>query len=55
MKKKRKLTEGEQAIADALSAFGWTCGDEFWVRYYTDPWVFSLANAVESLYNGPRS
>lgn len=25
------------------------CTDEFWQRYYTDPWVFNLANAVERL------
>jgi hypothetical protein len=33
----------------ALKPFGWTCGQDFWQRYYTDPWVFNLANAVERL------
>lgn len=43
-------TDGEQRLAKALAPFGWTCTDEFWQRYYTDPWVFNLANAVERLY-----
>lgn len=33
----------------ALKPFGWTCGPDFWQRYYTDTWVFALANAVEAL------
>ena len=37
----------EQAIVDALRPFGWACDIEFWRRYYSDPWVFNLANAVE--------
>jgi hypothetical protein len=37
------------SIAEALQPFGWTCGDEFERRYYTDPWVFNLANAVQRL------
>lgn len=40
---------GEEKMADALKRFGWTCGPEFWQRYYSDPWVFNLANAVERL------
>jgi hypothetical protein len=36
-------------MARALAPFGWTCTDEFWRRYYSDPWVFNLANAVERL------
>lgn len=39
----------EADLADALKQFGWTCGPEFWRRYYTDAWVFNLANAVEKL------
>lgn len=39
----------ERTLAEALAAFGWTCGPEFWERYYTDPWVFNLVNAVEKL------
>lgn len=41
--------EGEQNIEHALAPFGWTCGPEFWERYYSDPWVFNLANAVTAL------
>lgn len=41
--------KGEQRLADALRPFGWTCGPDFWERYYSDPWVFNLANAVERL------
>jgi hypothetical protein len=40
---------GEEKLAAALRPFGWTCGPEFWRRYYSDPWVFNLANAVERL------
>lgn len=36
-------------MAAALAPFGWTCEPVFWQRYYTDPWVFNLANAVERL------
>jgi hypothetical protein len=43
------MTKDEHKIAAALSPFGWTCTDEFWQRYYADPWVFDLANAVERL------
>jgi len=43
------MNDGERHLADALSAFGWTCGPDFWKRYYADPWVFNLANAVERL------
>ena len=39
----------QSKLAAALRPFGWTCTDEFWRRYYSDPWVFSLANAVERL------
>lgn len=39
----------EATLAAALRPFGWTCTPDFWKRYYTDPWVFNLANAVESL------
>ena len=39
----------EQTMAAALAPFGWTCSPDFWDRYYTDPWVFNLANAVERL------
>lgn len=39
----------EATMAKALARFGWTCGPEFWRRYYTDQWVFNLANAVETL------
>jgi hypothetical protein len=41
--------EGEAEMTAALARFGWTCGPEFWQRYYSDPWVFNLANAVEKL------
>jgi len=40
---------GEEKMTAALRRFGWTCGPEFWQRYYSDPWVFNLANAVERL------
>jgi hypothetical protein len=43
------MTDSERRMADALAPFGWTCGPDFWQRYYTDPWVFNLANAVERL------
>ena len=39
----------EQTMEAALAPFGWTCGPAFWQRYYSDPWVFNLANAVEAL------
>ena len=39
----------EETMAAALKPFGWLCGEEFWKRYYTDPYVFNLANAVEIL------
>jgi hypothetical protein len=39
----------EETMAAALRPFGWECGPEFFRRYYTDPWVFNLANAVERL------
>jgi hypothetical protein len=39
----------EATMAAALAPFGWTCGPDFWQRYYSDPWVFNLANAVERL------
>ncbi len=45
----REQPSDEQAMATALAPFGWTCGPEFWQRYYQDPWVFNLANAVERL------
>lgn len=40
---------GEAKMAAALKPFGWTCTKDFWDRYYSDPWVFNLANAVEAL------
>lgn len=40
---------GEATLAAALKPFGWTCTEDFWRRYYSDPWVFNLANAVERL------
>lgn len=40
---------GEDKMAAALRPFGWTCTEDFWRRYYSDPWVFNLANAVERL------
>lgn len=43
------MNDGERRMADALADFGWTCGPDFWSRYYSDPWVFNLANAVEQL------
>ena len=39
----------ERTMTAALAPFGWTCGPDFWRRYYTDPWVFNLANAIERL------
>jgi hypothetical protein len=42
-------SRSEATLEAALKEFGWLCGDEFWQRYYTDPWVFHLANAVERL------
>ena len=41
--------DAEAKMAAALRPFGWTCTTAFWRRYYTDPWVFNLANAVERL------
>jgi hypothetical protein len=41
--------DGEERMAAALAPFGWTCTEDFWQRYYSDPWVFNLANAVERL------
>lgn len=41
--------ENEDRLEAALKPFGWACGPEFWKRYYTDPWVFNLANAVARL------
>lgn len=41
----------EARLKAALAPFGWTCGPDFWERYYTDAWVFNLANAVERLRN----
>ncbi|SRR6266542_6713543 len=46
--------DGEERMAAALKPFGWTCTGDFWQRYYNDPWVFSLANAVESLSEKPE-
>jgi hypothetical protein len=43
------MNDAEAKMAAALQPFGWTCGPEFWRRYYTDTWVFNLANAVERL------
>jgi hypothetical protein len=43
------LAAGEATMAAALRPFGWTCTPVFWQRYYSDPWVFNLANAVEFL------
>lgn len=43
------MNDSEAQLAAALRPFGWTCGPEFWKRYYTDPWVFNLANAVQRL------
>jgi len=43
------MNTDEQRIADALKPFGWTCTPDFWERYYTDAWVFNLANAVQLL------
>lgn len=37
------------SMTAALKAFGWEVGPAFVERYYTDPWVFNLANAVEKL------
>lgn len=45
----RELNGEERRIAAALKPFGWTCTDDFWRRYYTDTWIFNLANAVERL------
>jgi hypothetical protein len=39
----------EATLAAALKPFGWTCDKHFWRRFYSDPWVFHLANAVEKL------
>lgn len=36
-------------LTAALKAFGWEVGPAFAERYYSDPWVFNLANAVERL------
>jgi len=41
--------DGEARLAAALAPFGWTCTPDFWQRYYSDAWVFNLANAVERL------
>ena len=46
------MNEFETRVAEALATFGWTCGPEFWKRYYEDAWVFNLANAVEALSRG---
>jgi hypothetical protein len=50
-----RLNEDEQRLADALAPFGWTCTEDFWQRYYSDPWVFNLANAVERLTSRDRA
>ena len=42
-------TEDDAPLVKALKRFGWKCGPEFEKRYYSDPWVFNLANAVERL------
>jgi len=42
-------SQSEDTMAAALEQFGWTCTEEFWQWYYQDPWVFNLANAVETL------
>lgn len=39
----------EASLIAALKRFGWEGGPEFFRRYYSDPWVFNLANAVERL------
>lgn len=44
-----ELVRDEKTLAAALKPFGWTCTEDFWRRYYSDPWVFNLANAVERL------
>lgn len=41
--------KAQERMEAALRPFGWTMGGEFWRRYYTDPWVFNLANAVQRL------
>lgn len=43
------MSEPEERMAAALAPFGWTCTEKFWRRYYTDMWVFNLANAVQAL------
>lgn len=53
-KRVRAFSDGEETMAAALKPFGWTCTEEFWERYYTDPWVFNLANAVERLSSAPE-
>lgn len=45
----KALDANRERIAAALRPFGWTCTDEFWKRYYTDAWVYNLANAVAAL------
>lgn len=39
-----------EAMEAALRPFGWVVGPEFWERYHSDPWVFNLANAVQTLH-----
>lgn len=43
------VTTNEESLTAALKRFGWEGGPEFFRRYYSDPWVFNLANAVERL------
>lgn len=42
----------EQQIADAFKPFGWSCGSEFWKRYYSDAWIYNLTNAIVALTFG---
>lgn len=49
MRQNAETARGGDRLAAALKPFGWTCTEDFWRRYYSDPWVFNLANAVERL------
>lgn len=43
------INSEEKEIYHALKPFGWACTEEFWVRYYSDPWVFNLVNSIVHL------
>jgi hypothetical protein len=43
---RRDTIRDEDRLTEELQRFGWTCGPDFFARYYSDAWVFNLANAL---------